>query len=286
MHLKNPIFEMELKLKMKNVSVPAIIMLYNVFFALIIIISLISFSNLDNVGLDNAFLDFISVFFVLGILQCIFLFFLVPICTASSIAGEKERGTLDLLLVSPLRPVQIILGKLVANMFILLLFTMSSMPILSVGFILGGVGIKEIAEFFLILILISFYCSAIGIYCSSKTSKRMKAFLFTFLIEFLFTFGNLYFILFLQNIESFTNIAGYLLVLNPFILIIWLYDKLTGTNNMMYVFIQFFGAKQTTSLYSVLSRVFFPVCVLIQILIGIGFIYLSVRCVSRRRQMQ
>lgn len=286
MHFKNPIVEMELKLKMKNVSVPVIIMLYNVFFALISIVSLISFTDLNRTGMDNAFLDFISVFFFLGVLQCVFLFLLAPACTASSIVGEKERGTLDLLLASPLRPIQIVLGKLVANMFILLLFSISSMPILSVGFILGGIGPKEIVVFFFTLILISFYCSSIGIYCSSRTGKRMKAFLFTFLIEFLFTIGNLYFILFLENIKSFTKIAGYLLVINPIVLIIWLYDKLTGTNNMMYLFIQFFDIKQSSLLYAILSRVFFPICVIVQILIGIGFINLSVRCIVRRRRGQ
>lgn len=282
MHFKNPIFEMELKLKMKNVSVPVIIMLYNVFFALISIVSLISFSDLDSAGLDNAFLDLISVFFFLGVLQCIFLFFLAPVCTASSIAGERERGTLDLLLVSPLRPVQIVLGKLLANMFILLLPSISSMPILSVGFILGGIRFKEIAVFFFTLILIAFFCSSIGIYCSSVTNKRIKAFLFSFLLEFLFTIGNLYFILLVENMKSFAKVAGYLLVLNPLVSIIWLYDKMTGANNMMYVFIEFFKIDQTSQLYVVLPRVFFPICVLVQILIGVGFIYLSVRSMVRR----
>lgn len=284
MHFKNPIFEMELKLKMKNVSVPVIIMLYNVFFALISIISLISFSDLSNAGWDNAFLDLISVFFILGILQCVFIFLLVPVCTASAIAGERERGTLDLLLASPMRPIQIILGKLVADIFIILLFSISSMPILSVGFIFGGVGLKEILLFFFILFLTAFYCSSIGIYCSCKVNKRIVACFLTAFIEFLFTIGNLYIVFFLENMKIFTKVAGYLLCMNPVILIVWMYDELTSGNNMMYLFGQFFEIDQTSPVYFVLLKLFLPACVLTQILIGIVFIYLSIQCIVRERQ--
>lgn len=275
---------MELKLKMKNVSVPVIIMLYNVFFALISIISLISFSDLSNVGWDNTFSDLISVFFILGILQCVFIFLLSPISTASAIAGERERGTLDLLLASPMQPMQIILGKLAANIFIILLFSISSMPILSVGFIFGGIGLKEFVFFFFILFFMAFYCSSIGIYCSCKVSKRIIAFFLTGFIEFLFTIGNLYIIFFLENMKIFTKIAGYLLLLNPFILIVWLYDELTSGNDMMYLLGRFFEIEQTSPLYFVLLKLFLPACVLIQILIGIIFIYLSVRCIVRERE--
>ncbi len=284
MRFKNPIWEMELKLKMKNVSVPVIIMLYNAFFSLISIVSLISFSDLSDVGWDNAFLDLISVFLILGILQYVFILFLAPVCTASAIAGERERGTLDLLLASPMRPVQIILGKLTANVFIILLFSISSMPILSVGFIFGGVGIKELLFFFFILFLIAFYCSSIGIYCSCKVSKKIIAFFLTGLIEFFFTVGNLYIIFFLENMKVFTKIAGYLLLINPFILIVWMYDELTSGNNMMYLLGQFFETEQSSPLYFILVKLFLPACVFVQILMGIMFIHLSVRCIERARE--
>lgn len=284
MHFKNPIFEMELKLKMKNVSMPVIIMLYNVFFALISIISLISFSDLNNAGWDNALFDLISVFFILGILQCVFIFLLSPVSTASAIAGERERGTLDLLLASPMQPIQVILGKLTANIFIILLFSISSMPILSVGFIFGGVGLKEFLFFFFILFLMAFYCSSIGIYCSCKVSKRIMAFFLTALIEFLLTIGNLYIIFFLENMKIFTKIAGYLLLMNPFILIVWIYDELTSGNNMMYLLGRFFEVEQTSPLYFGLLKLFLPACILVQILIGIAFIYLSIRCIVRERE--
>lgn len=283
MHFKNPIFEMELKLKMKNVKVPVIVMLYNVFFALISIVSYVSFSNFDSTGLSTGFLDFSSVFFFLGVLQCIFLFFLAPVFTASSIAGERERGTLDLLLISPLRPVRIVLGKVCVNIFILLLFSISSMPILSVGFILGGIRLREIAVFFFVLTLNAFFCSSLGVYCSSLTDKRIKAFLFSFLFEFLFTIGNLYFILLLDDTKILAKIVGYLFALNPIVSIMWLYDEMTGSNNMMYVFIQIFEIEQSSQLYLVLSKVYFPVCVIVQICVGIGFIYLSTRSIVSRR---
>lgn len=286
MRFKNPIFAMELKLKIKNVSLPVIIMLYNVFFAFISIISFVSFYNLNDAGWDSAFLDFISVFFILGILQCAFIFILSPIGTASAIAGERERGTLDLLLASPMRPRQIIFGKLWANMFVLFLFSLSSMPILSIGFIFGEVDLEQCLFFFILICLTAYYCSCIGLYCSCKSDKKIVAFFLTATIELFVTLGNICIIYFLEQMEVIPKAAGYFLLFNPATLLIALYDKLTGSNNMLYLFYQFLGITEPSPSLFLLVNLFVPICIFIQIAIASLFLFLAIKNIEKEQSCQ
>ncbi len=284
MYFKNPILAMELKLKMKNISILVTIILYNVFFALVSMVSLISASDLSNARWDSLAMNSISIFFYLGMLQSMFVFILAPICTASALAGERERGTLDLLLVSPIRTVQIVLEKLAANIFIVLLFSLSSMPILSVGFIFGGVGLRQILFFFFILCLLSFCCISAGIYCSCLVNKSVGAFFLTIFIESLLIVGNGWLVLFLSSVNNFRQIAGLLLFFNPFTLIMWLYDEMTGASMIVSLFRFFFGEKQ--SVFFMLTKLFPVLCIAAQILIGIGFIWRAVRCIEKTREKE
>ena len=70
----------------------------------------------------------------------------VPGLVGPTISGERERQTLDLLLVTPLGPARIVLGKLVAALAFVVLLVIACLPLFSVAFLLGGVGIAEVLE--------------------------------------------------------------------------------------------------------------------------------------------
>src|SRR5262249_24199374 len=56
--------------------------------------------------------DLKSVYFMLPGLIALVLQFLVPMITANAIVREKERGNIEQLLVTPIRPYELILGKI------------------------------------------------------------------------------------------------------------------------------------------------------------------------------
>ena len=70
----------------------------------------------------------------------------VPGLVGPTISGERERQTLDLLLVTPLGPGRIVLGKLIAALAFVVLLVIACLPLFSVAFLLGGVGIAEVLE--------------------------------------------------------------------------------------------------------------------------------------------
>src|SRR5262249_1342272 len=71
--------------------------------------------------------------------QMLTVFLLSPLVAAGIIAGERERGTLDHLLVTHLRDREIILGKLAARLASLTLLVMTGLPVLGLMLFLGGV---------------------------------------------------------------------------------------------------------------------------------------------------
>jgi len=71
----------------------------------------------------------------------------VPALVAPSVAGERERETLELLLATPLHPTRIVLGKLLAALAFVAVLVMACVPLFAVAYLLGGVGVHEILEF-------------------------------------------------------------------------------------------------------------------------------------------
>jgi ABC-type transport system involved in multi-copper enzyme maturation permease subunit len=70
----------------------------------------------------------------------------VPGLVAPSVSGERERQTLDLLLVTPLRPGRIVVGKLLAALAVAVLLVVACAPLFCVAYLLGGVGVREMLE--------------------------------------------------------------------------------------------------------------------------------------------
>ena len=69
---------------------------------------------------------------------------LVPGLVGGSIAGERERQTLDLLLCTRVRPWRVVVGKLAASLAFMGFLLVASLPILSVVALLGGIAWGDI----------------------------------------------------------------------------------------------------------------------------------------------
>jgi ABC-2 type transport system permease protein len=116
-----------------------------------------------------------SVFmFVPGVIT-VLLLLISAMMTSISIAREKEMGTMEVLLVSPLKPIQIIIGKVVP--YVLLAFVIA-LVILILGFFVFGVPIRGslilLLGYSLVYILLSL---SLGIFISSVVESQQVAML-------------------------------------------------------------------------------------------------------------
>ncbi len=97
------------------------------------------------------------------------------ISTSLTVVREKERGTMEQIMVSPLRPIQVILGKTIPYFFISLV---ASTIILVLGYLLFGIEVKGS-----LLLLYAAICTIVlgalgqGLLISTVTDSQQVAFM-------------------------------------------------------------------------------------------------------------
>lgn len=86
----------------------------------------------------------------------LFFGFAAPVATADTLARERREGTLGLLFLTPLTPLDVVVGKTVAHVLRMLALWVAMLPFLAIPFMLGGVGPADFvralaAEFSIVL---------------------------------------------------------------------------------------------------------------------------------------
>ena len=119
-------------------------------------------------------------FFTIG--QFVVIALLAPAIAASGFAGEKERRVYDLIYTSPLRLSVIILGKLLATIFFLLLLILSSLPAMSVCFQLGGVSDIDVLAAYCFLFMAATACGLLGLWISALSDRSSQALMVSYLV--------------------------------------------------------------------------------------------------------
>lgn len=118
---------------------------------------------------------------IFGNINFIFIF-LCPLITMRSFAEEKKQHTLDLLLRSQLTEMQIILGKFISNLsmvlFMLALTLLFPLILAFSGYSDWGV----VWSSYLGIVLCLMAYTSVGIFCSSLTDNQIVASLLTFCI--------------------------------------------------------------------------------------------------------
>ena len=105
------------------------------------------------------------------------------VSTALSVVKEKEKGTMEQILVSPLRPAELIIGKTIPFTITSLLATVF---ILIVGYILFDVHIKGSILLFFLVTLVYIVCSlALGLLISTIADTQQVAFMASILTTML-----------------------------------------------------------------------------------------------------
>ncbi len=123
--------------------------------------------------------DMASAVFMVPALIGLILQMQATLLTASAIVRERERGTIEQLIVTPIRPIELILGKILPYALVALLITLE---ILVIGTLWFGVPIRGN-----LLLLLGISCLfllsslGIGLLVSTIAQTQQEAFLLTFL---------------------------------------------------------------------------------------------------------
>jgi ABC-2 type transport system permease protein len=124
-------------------------------------------------------------FLIPGLIAFI-LMVIVVISTALSVVREKERGTMEQILVSPIRPGELIVGKTIPYVFISLL---STAAVLGLGRILFGVAVRGSGVWLFLVVLVFLIGGlSLGLLLSTLAETQQVAFMLAVVTTLLPTF--------------------------------------------------------------------------------------------------
>ena len=140
------------------------------------------------------------------------LIFLIPAVTMRSFSDERKQGTLELLLTKPLSVWQIVNGKFLGAM---LLIIIAIIPTFIYVWVISGLGMpvgnidlgSTMGSYFGLLFLIAAY-SAIGIFTSTISESQIVAFILSVFLCFIFYFAFDGLATYLPGAENFISSLG------------------------------------------------------------------------------
>jgi ABC-type transport system involved in multi-copper enzyme maturation permease subunit len=115
------------------------------------------------------------IFSVVVLLEFLLIIFIGPALTSGAISSERERQTFDLLRVSLLSTRNLVLGKLSSAVAFLLLLILAALPLQSLAFFIGGVGLAELVISLVMLIVSTFLFCTLGLYFSVIAKRTIIA---------------------------------------------------------------------------------------------------------------
>lgn len=178
----NPIFESGARRRMRTVRTPVILTAY---MAALLVFSLCMLTDFMGQGIRVATMRLSTEWTIWATAFQFFLIALVaPALGAGCIAGERERQTFDLLLVTGVGTRKIVLGKLMENYLFLLLLIFSGLPVLMLANMTGGYRVVDLLVILLYLAVIALAALAVGMVMSVLFRRSLTAIIAAYLAIF------------------------------------------------------------------------------------------------------
>ena len=151
----NPVYKRECMVSARSFKLALVLLVFNGILALVALLNMYQSIAQVKVSGSVTYENFLQLYTFVAALEFMMLMFIMPALTSASISGERERQTLDLMLTTCMTPADIVLGKLEAALGTMSLMVVSSLPILAMVFVYGGVAASD-----LILLVCCFFAAA------------------------------------------------------------------------------------------------------------------------------
>lgn len=121
-------------------------------------------------------------FQILAPLQLALAVFFSALLAASAVAQEKDRHTLDLLLITRLTNGELVLGKLMASLLTVVVLLATSLPLFFTTMLFGGVSVDQIARAFAVTLASVIVAGSLGSTLALWREKTFQAVAMTVLV--------------------------------------------------------------------------------------------------------
>ena len=281
MHM-NPILKKELMVSSRSMKMSWGIFGLNAFLTMLVIFVILT-TNASSLltGYDYSSLTWL--FPILGCTECGILSLVVPIITSGSISGEREKQTLDIMLTTPMEPFSIALGKLGSAMMMVMMYMITSVPVIAIAFVLGGMSWWALLGLIGMMLYLGIYVGSVGIFCSSVVKKSIMATVLTIVIGIgiiiitlvIFAIGN-------GIVVSYATMKGltnYSPGASPLILLLNPYSPFadflirTMSNSSIYEILEAEGNK--SAVLGFIYKGWIPISIVLNLLVSLGFLKLA-----------
>jgi len=187
----NPVLTKELRVRMRGARAYWIIFGYLTFLALVLIVQYaawLSSVKYSGGGASNAAQLGSDIFNMIMATQVFLVLFITPAITSGALTIEREQQTMDLLTLTRLPRRSIISGKLLAATAFTALLLVSSLPLISVCFMLGSIDPLMVFSYYMMMLFGSLLIGAIGLMWSSLAKTTTQAVMITYGSLFILSF--------------------------------------------------------------------------------------------------
>ena len=231
----NPVYKREMLVRSRSFRIPLIIMIFNGILAVVALLNMYQSIAQVKVSGSVRYENFLQLYAFVAALEFMLLMFIMPALTSASISGERERHTLELMFTTKIRPVEIVVGKLMSAFSQLMILVVSSLPILMLTFIYGSISSGDLMILLVSYVVGALYCGSLGIFASSLMKRSTFSNVITYGIMLVVVVGTYMLNVFLLKIseteistmalnsgetipKASSGASVYLLLLNPAIM--------------------------------------------------------------------
>lgn len=281
----NPVYKKELKISVRTVKMALVLFFYNLLLGIIGLFAVhLSFEKKAMYGGIN-YSSMLTIYAIIAVLEICLVLFIIPGFTSGSISGERERQTLEILLTTKLRPLDIILGKLESSISSLLLVVFSSLPILGITFAVGGIHFFDLLQLMFLVIVTAIFIGTIGIFFSAVGKTTTLATVYTYGVILFLILGTTAIVYGAYLLASFGlgdyNAGNLILILlvNPIVTIISMITKQVGSDTEFTKILMNYGK---ANLF--VMEHWFIISVGIQFILSVVFIRIAAKKLDPLRQ--
>ena len=176
----NPILSFSATRRMRSFKTMLIVLSW---IAVLLVIAVVSMSGLlgNNVTISRLSSP-ITAYSLLMAAQFVLIILIAPAMTSGAIAGERERQTLELLLVTNTRSFRIVTGKAMESFAMLALLIVCGFPVMCLTMITGAVSLMQILTGELYLLAVAFGAVCVGILASSLSRSTVVSGVMSYLM--------------------------------------------------------------------------------------------------------
>ena len=293
--MRNPVYNREMKVSSRSIRLPIILVLFNGILSLVTLMNMYSSVAQVESATSIQYTSFMEMYGFVTTIEFILLMFIMPAMTASSISGERERQTLDLMLTTQMTAAQVVLGKLMSALSTLLLLIVSSFPAVTMVFVYGGITWTDAVSLLICYITAAFFAGSLGICFSAMLRRSTISTVATYGVLAAVVAGTYFinkFFLTMSSMNINNSVAAYgigenalkatsggvfyLLLLNPAATFFVIISGQTGGSSPVSRLSEYFGMSET----GFVMDHWVVIGIAIQLLLSCLMIFIAIRCVE------